>query len=150
MSERALRRRKIEMPVTILCVEDEEDLRRDIVEELREAGYLTIEAENGKVALQAIIARRPDLVLCDVTMPVMGGHALLEELRTNHPDKYDLPFLFLSALADRDSLVKGRKLGADDYLTKPVDYELLLAAVHSRLQHIRRISEPQQEQLVKV
>src|SRR3546814_8914392 len=54
-------------------------------------------------------------------------------------DKYDLPVLFLSALADRDSLVKGRKLGADDYLTKPVDYELLLAAVHSRLQHIRQI-----------
>src|SRR3990170_7149366 len=138
------------MAATILCVEDEEDLRKDIVEELREAGYKTLEAENGKVALEAIIAEKPDLVLCDITMPVMDGHALLEELRINHPDKHELPFVFLSALADRDNLMKGKKLGVDDYLTKPVDYELLLAAVDSRLQHAQRVAEHRREQLVKV
>ncbi len=138
------------MTAMILCVEDEDDLRQDIVEELRDAGYETIEAENGKVALDAILQRKPDLVISDITMPVMDGHALLEELRANHPDKCDLPFLFLSALADREHLVKGKKLGADDYLTKPVDYEMLLVAVESRLERVQRASERQQEQLVKV
>ncbi|MGD1875898.1 MAG: response regulator [Kiloniellaceae bacterium] len=136
--------------VKILCVEDEEDLRQDIVEELNDAGYTTIEAENGKVALEAIMTEKPDLVICDITMPVMDGHALLNEIRNNHPEKCDLPFLFLSALADRDNLVKGRKLGADAYLTKPVDYEMLLAAVESRLQSAQRVNARQQEQLVKV
>jgi CheY-like chemotaxis protein len=60
-------------------------------------------------------------VICDITMPVMDGHTLLSELRSNHPERSELPFLFLTALADRDNLVKGKKLGADDYLTKPVD-----------------------------
>lgn len=138
------------MPATILCVEDEEDLRKDIVEELNDAGYATIEAENGKVALEAIIEHGPDLVVSDITMPIMDGHQLLEELRSNHPDKCDLPFLFLSALADREHLVKGKKLGADDYLTKPVDYEMLLVAVEARLEQAQRVNARQQEQLIKV
>jgi len=139
-----------EMPGLILCIEDEADLRKDIVEELRDAGYETVEAENGRVGLDAILARKPDLVLCDINMPVMGGHTLLAEIRENHPDKVELPFIFLSALADRDSFMKSRKLGADDYLTKPVDYEMLLTAIESRLQHVHRLAERQREQLVKV
>jgi len=138
------------MPGLILCIEDEEDLRKDIVEELRDAGYETAEAENGRIGLDAILARKPDLVLCDINMPVMDGHTLLAEIRQNHPDKVELPFIFLSALADRDNLMKGRKLGADDYLTKPVDYEMLLTAIESRLQHIHRLAERRREQLVKV
>ena len=138
------------MPGLILCVEDEEGLRKDIVEELHDAGYETIEAENGRVALEAIVTQKPDLVLCDITMPVMDGHRLLTEIRENHPDKCELPFVFLSALADRDSLMKGRKLGADDYLSKPVDYEMLLTVVGSRLRHVHRLAERRREQLVKV
>ena len=138
------------MGAVILCVEDEEDLRKDIVEELRDAGYETIEAENGKVALNAILERNPDLVISDITMPEMDGHALLEELRANHPDRCGMPFLFLSALAEREHLVKGKKLGADDYLTKPIDYELLLAAVESRLARVTQVAARQEEQLVKV
>jgi CheY-like chemotaxis protein len=138
------------MTATILCVEDETDLRRDIVEELHDAGYETLEAENGKVALDTILNQKPDLVICDITMPVMDGHTLLSELRSNHPERSELPFLFLTALADRDNLVKGKKLGADDYLTKPVDYELLLAAVESRLTQFDRARKRQQEQLIKV
>jgi|GEM_PF-1558640 len=138
------------MAAVILCVEDEEDLRKDIVEELRDAGYQTIEAENGRIALDAILKSQPDLVISDITMPEMDGHALLEELRANHPDRCDMPFLFLSALAERDHLVKGKKLGADDYLTKPVDYELLLAAVESRLARVKQVAARQEEQLVKV
>lgn len=138
------------MGATILCVEDEEGLRKDIVEELREAGYEPIEAENGKIALEAIIAKKPDLVLCDISMPVMGGYELLEEIKANHPERYDLPFVFLTALADRSHVVMGKKLGADDYLTKPVDYEMLLATVEARLEQAERIKARHKEQLVKV
>jgi DNA-binding response OmpR family regulator len=138
------------MAATILCVEDEEDLRKDIVEELRDAGYELLEAENGKIALETIIASKPDLVLCDISMPVMGGYELLEEIKSNHPDRCDLPFVFLTALADRSHIVMGKKLGADDYLTKPVDYELLLAAVEARLEHAQRVKERHKEQLVRV
>ncbi|WP_193369704.1 response regulator transcription factor [Pelagibius marinus] len=138
------------MSATILCVEDEEDLRKDIVEELRDAGYNTLEAEDGSTALETILQQKPDLVISDITMPVMDGHALLAELRSKHPDKCDLPFLFLTALADREHMVKGKKLGADDYLTKPVDYELLLAAVESRLERVYQVAARQEEQLVRV
>lgn len=138
------------MSATILCVEDEDDLRKDIVEELRDAGYELLEAENGKIALEMIIAKKLDLVLCDISMPVMGGYELLEEIKANHPERCDLPFVFLTALADRSHVVMGKKLGADDYLTKPVDYEMLLATVEARLEHAERIKLRHKEQLVKV
>ena len=83
----------------ILCVEDEADIRGDITEELRDAGYETVEAANGREGLQAMTEHKPDLVLCDITMPVMNGYEMLTALRDDHPDFADLPFVFLSALA---------------------------------------------------
>ena len=138
------------MTAKILCIDDEPGLREDIVEELRDAGYETVEAGDGRAGLEAIIAQKPDLVLCDITMPVMDGHSLLKELRDKHPDQADLPFIFLSALADRDHVIVGKRLGADDYLTKPIDFELLLATVEARLGQIQRMETRKQEQLVKV
>jgi CheY-like chemotaxis protein len=138
------------MAATILCVEDEDALRKDIVEELRDAGYETIEAENGKIALDAILKQRPDLIISDISMPVMGGYELLEEIRANHPERCEVPFVFLTALADRSHVVMGKKLGVDDYLTKPVDYEILLATVEARLEHAGRMIARHKEQLVKV
>ncbi len=138
------------MTAKILCIDDEAALREDIVEELRDAGYDTVEAGDGRAGLEAIVAQKPDLVLCDITMPVMDGHSLLKELRDKHPDQADLPFIFLSALADRDHVIVGKRLGADDYLTKPIDFELLLATVEARLGQIQRMETRKQEQLVKV
>ncbi len=138
------------MTAKILCIDDEPGLREDIVEELRDAGYETVEAGDGRAGLEAIIAQKPDLVLCDITMPVMDGHSLLKELRDKHPDQADLPFIFLSALADRDHVIVGKRLGADDYLTKPIDFEMLLATVEARLGQIQRMETRKQEQLVKV
>lgn len=135
---------------TILCVEDEEAVREDIVEELRDAGYETLEARNGKEGLDTILATPPDLVLCDITMPVMDGHELLETLRRDHAQLADLPFVFLSALADRDHILAGKKLGADDYLTKPIDFEMLLATVESRLSQVGRMQTQKDAQLVKL
>lgn len=123
----------------ILCIDDEEPLRRLITAELRDAGYETIEAADGRAGLAAIRAHRPDLVLCDVNMPQMNGYELLAELRENHPQLAEAPFVFLSALADRRDIIAGKRLGADDYLTKPVDLEVLVATVESRLMQVARL-----------
>ncbi len=122
----------------ILCIDDEEPLRRLITAELRDAGFRTIEAADGRAGLAAIREHRPDLVLCDVNMPVMNGYELLSELRDHHPDLAEAPFVFLSALADRRDIIAGKRLGADDYLTKPVDMEVLVATVDSRLKQMQR------------
>lgn len=123
----------------ILCVEDEEALRRDIADELFEAGYRVIEAATGEQALAQCAVARPDLILCDICMPGMDGYAVLRALHDEPGGYADIPFLFLSALADRREVVEGKLLGADDYLTKPIDFDLLLATVHARLRQISRI-----------
>ncbi|GIK96740.1 MAG: hypothetical protein BroJett029_09490 [Alphaproteobacteria bacterium] len=123
----------------ILCIDDEEPLRRMITAELRDAGYETIEAAEGKAGLAAILEHQPDLVLCDVNMPVMNGYELLTELRERHAGFGEAPFVFLSALADRRDVIAGKRLGADDYLTKPVDMEVLLATVEARLMQLERL-----------
>lgn len=135
---------------TILCIEDEADIRQDIVEELRDAGYETLEAADGKEGLQAIREHDPDLVLCDITMPVMNGHEVLATLRQKHPEFAETPFVFLTALAQRDDVIAGRKLGVDDYLTKPIDYELLLVTVESRLQQAVRFANAKREQVSRL
>jgi CheY-like chemotaxis protein len=123
----------------ILCVEDEADLRVDIAEELRGAGYAVAEAGNGEEALVVLGRIVPDLVLCDISMPRMGGFALLQRLRDERPDLADMPFIFLTALADRRDMVAGKEAGADDYLVKPVDYDVMLATVAARLRQVDRM-----------
>jgi len=136
--------------ILILCVEDEPDIRGDITEELRDAGYETVEAANGREGLDALTTHKPDLVLCDITMPEMNGYEMLTALRENHPEFEDLPFVFLSALADRKDIIAGRHLGADDYVTKPVDFEMLLATVETRLRQVARMQTRKQRHLVKL
>jgi len=123
----------------ILCIDDEVILRGLIAAELADSGHTVIEAANGREGIDAILAHRPDLVLCDVNMPVMDGYELLETLRKEDATLSDMPFLFLSALADRKDVIAGKRLGADDYLTKPVDIDLLLATVDARLDQVKRI-----------
>lgn len=123
----------------ILCIEDEAQLRRDIRDELVEAGYDVVEAANGKQALDKLAQFRPDLVLCDISMPGVDGYGVLKALQDREADYTEIPFVFLSALADSRHIVDGKRLGADDYLVKPIDYDLLLATVGARLRQIDRI-----------
>lgn len=123
----------------ILCVEDEDDLRNDIVEELQAAGYRTMEAGDGYVALAILAEQKPDLVLCDITMPGLDGYGVMRELRTKRSDMADVPFLFLTALAGRADVIQGKAAGADDYLVKPIDYDIMLATIRSRLAQVHRI-----------
>lgn len=123
----------------ILCVEDEDALRRDIAEELAEAGYGVQEACNGEAALDLLGTMRPDLILCDISMPGLDGYEVLSAVHAMGPAHADIPFVFLSALGDPREIVEGKRLGADDYLVKPIDYDLLLATVHARLRQVARI-----------
>ena len=128
-----------ERPYVILCIEDEAQLRRDIRDELIEAGYQVVEAGDGSEALAILENQRPDLVLCDISMPGLDGYGVLEALRRNEQEHAEIPFLFLSALGDPRHIVDGKRLGADDYLVKPIDYDLLLATIEARLRQIGRI-----------
>lgn len=135
---------------TIVYIEDEAGIRQDVSEELREANYNVIEADNGIDGLAAIRGHRPDLVLCDISMPGMSGLELLSEVRKGDPLYRDLPFIFLTALADRSDIINGKKIGADDYLTKPIDLELLLVTIDTRLRQIKSFEEKKNRQLVKL
>lgn len=126
------------MSARILCVEDEADLRSDICEELVAAGYEVDEAGNGQDALGNLRTRRYDLVLCDITMPRMSGLELLRHVR-QEPDLGDLPFIFLTALASRQDIIAGKQAGVDDYLTKPIDFDLMLITIAARLDQVARI-----------
>lgn len=123
----------------ILCVEDEQALCRDIADELREAGYQAIEAASVKQAWQILQDTLPDLILCDISMPFESGYVLLEKVQQAGTTFAHTPFVFLTALSDPIEVVKGKRLGADDYLIKPIDYDLLLATVEARLRQVGRI-----------
>jgi DNA-binding response OmpR family regulator len=118
----------------IVCIEDDRETAALIAEELTERGYGIILAYDGWEGLAAIRATDPDLVLSDICMPLMSGFEVLEMLSIQAPRPRRIPpFIFLTALNDQDFKLKGRKLGADDYLTKPVDFERLARTIDGRL-----------------
>jgi DNA-binding NarL/FixJ family response regulator len=122
----------------ILCVEDDRDTASLICEELVDRGLEVCVAHNGRDGLAAILKDPPDLVLCDIGMPGMSGFELLERLTSMEPRFESMPFVFLTALGDHDNEIKGWQLGADDYLTKPVDYDVLAAVISARLARVAR------------
>jgi DNA-binding response OmpR family regulator len=122
----------------ILCIEDDRETAALIAEELGDRGYEAEVAYNGHDGLAAILRSSPDLVLADVNMPVMSGFDLLARLTSLEPRFVRMPFVFLTALADHDNEIKGWQLGADDYVTKPVDFDVLAAVIASRLKRVAR------------
>lgn len=131
----------------ILCVDDEADLRLDVCAELEAAGYTVYQAGDGIEALRQIDAVRPDLILCDIRMPGLSGHEVLAELRGGDGPCQAVPFILLTAHADRENQLSGRRAGADDYLVKPVDFDLLLATVEARLTNVRRLRDAGQSHI---
>jgi DNA-binding NarL/FixJ family response regulator len=127
----------------IVCVEDDQETATLLAEALTELGYAVESARDGETGLAKILAQRPDIVLCDVRMPRMSGFELLEKVRAAGPAFARLPFVFLTALDDRENELAGRRLGADDYLTKPVDFELLGVVVDNRLRRVEGGAGPQ-------
>jgi DNA-binding response OmpR family regulator len=122
----------------VLCVDDDRETVGLIAEELAERGFRISMAFDGEEGFQAILARQPDIVLADVTMPVLSGFDLLARLTNLAPRFNTMPFLYLTALSDRANELKGRQLGADDYITKPVDFDILISIINARLARVTR------------
>jgi two-component system response regulator AtoC len=119
----------------ILVVDDDPVLLQNVSELLMEEGYEAISASNGADAVALAKARAPDLVVCDIAMPRMDGHEVLRTLRA-HSATSHLPFIFLSARAERNEIRAGMNLGADDYVTKPFQLVELLEAIRARLRRV--------------
>src|SRR5260370_23042433 len=122
----------------ILCIEDDRETAALIAEELAERGYDVHVAHDGREGFAAILKFQPDLVLSEISMPVMSGFELLERLTGLAPRFRHMPFVFLTALTDRDNELRGRQLGADDYVTKPLDFDRLDAIITARLAGVAR------------
>jgi len=117
----------------ILCIEDDRETAQLLVEDLSERGFDVTAAHDGDAGIAAVLRDHPDLVLCDVNLPALSGFDVLDRLASLAPRFRDMPFLFLTALTDRDNELKGRTRGADDYIHKPVDFDLLAAIIARRL-----------------
>jgi len=120
------------MSKKVLIIEDNNDIRENVVEILELANYQVFEANNGKTGVDLAIKNLPDVILCDIMMPELDGYGVLYLLNKN-PETANIPFIFLTAKAERLDLRKGMEMGADDYLTKPFDDMDLLNAIETRL-----------------
>ncbi|WP_109829895.1 response regulator [Reichenbachiella versicolor] len=116
----------------ILLIEDNDAVRENTSEILELAGYEMITAANGKEGIEILKTTTPDLIICDIMMPELDGYGVLHILMKN-PSTAHIPFIFLTAKAERSDMRKGMNLGADDYLTKPFDDIELLDAVEARI-----------------
>jgi len=116
--------------LTVLVVEDSRSMRKLACQILQSNGYLVTEAENGQLGLDLAMKQRPDLVLCDIHMPVLDGYTFVEKAR-EVKELFTLPILMLTARTDKESLRQAMSMGADDYLTKPFTPDELMKAVRS-------------------
>jgi len=116
----------------ILLIEDNKDMRENTAEILELSNYQVMTAKNGKEGLELATKEKPDLIICDIMMPVLDGYGVLHML-SKKPDTAGIPLIFLTAKAERSDFRKGMEMGADDYVTKPFDDIELLNAVESRL-----------------
>jgi DNA-binding NarL/FixJ family response regulator len=115
-------------------------MRRNLAALLRYNDYQPIAAENGRAGVEAARREKPDLILCDVMMPELDGHGVLQELQTDAAAAR-IPFIFLTAKGEKEDLRSGMNLGADDYLTKPVAHAELIRAIETRLRRSEQQSK---------
>lgn len=117
---------------TILIIEGDKVIRENTMELLEFSNYKVVTAKNGKDGVKLAYDLMPDLVLCDIIMPMLCGYQVLKQLARNKKTA-SIPFIFFSAKCDKADIRKGMNLGADDYITKPFSEEDLLEAIKSRL-----------------
>jgi CheY-like chemotaxis protein len=122
----------------IVCIEDDRETTGLLAEELAARDFDVITAYDGHEGFVSILKNMPDLILCDINLPLMSGFEILERLNALTPRLGHIPFVFLTALADRRSELRGRRLGADDYVTKPIDFDMLETIIKARLTGVAR------------
>lgn len=125
---------------TLLLIEDNDEIRENTAEILELSRYKVFTAANGKIGVELALEKKPDLIICDIMMPVLDGYGVLHAIHRNEEIK-NTPFIFLSAKTERGDLRKGMELGADDYITKPFDATELLNAVDSRLKRVELLKK---------
>lgn len=117
----------------LLLIEDHPEIRENTAEILQLAGYEVFTAENGKIGVELARQNQPDLIVCDVMMPVLDGYGVLHLLQRD-PNLQHVPFIFLTAKSERADHRKAMELGADDFVSKPFTEMELLTAIETRLQ----------------
>jgi putative two-component system response regulator len=122
---------EVESPSVILAVDDTPE-NLDVVKGVLAATHTVRVAINGMIALKIAVKQKPDLILLDINMPGMDGYEVCRELK-NDPATRSIPVIFLTAELDQASRQKGLELGAVDYVTKPIDPQILLASVNRHL-----------------
>lgn len=120
-----------------MIIEDDDAIRKQMAQIFRFEGFETLEAENGRLGAATAINSIPDLILCDIMMPLLDGFGVLQAVRDN-PRTAMIPFIFLTALVANDDLRHGMEAGADDYITKPCQPEALIGSVRRRLEKRNR------------
>jgi DNA-binding NarL/FixJ family response regulator len=126
----------------ILVIEDEPEMRRNLLTILRLEKFHAFGAENGRAGIELAKKEKPDLILCDVMMPELDGHSVLQALRED-ASTVTIPFIFLTAKGEKRDVRDGMNLGADDYLTKPVAKKDLLGAITTRLARAAQQATPE-------
>jgi CheY-like chemotaxis protein len=109
----------------VLLVEDENDLRELMAQEIADMGYQVVVARNGEEAIQQAGRENPNLILSDINMPKMNGYQFRRELTNRYPHLRNLPFVFVSAYADETDIADGLIAGANHYVTKPINFDAL-------------------------
>lgn len=125
---------------TLLIIEDHDDIRESTAEILELAGYKVFTAPEGKTGVELAIKHLPQLIICDIMMPVLDGYGVLYLLSQNKETQH-IPIIFITAKAERSDLRKAMEMGADDYITKPFDDIELLTAIESRLKKLAKGKE---------
>ena len=124
----------------ILIIEDNTEVRENTAEILELAQYDVRTAKNGKEGVEIANKEKPDLIICDIMMPVLDGYGVLH-LLGKQSETATIPFIFLTAKTERADIRKGMEMGADDYLTKPFDDIELLNAIESRFRRSELIKK---------
>lgn len=122
----------------IQLIEDDHEIAALIAGELIDREFEVFISYNGNDGFVSILRNLPDLVLCDISMPTMSGLEILKGLRDLAPRVGYIPFVFVTALNDRDVELSARRLGADDFITKPIDFEILHTIINARLAVVAR------------
>jgi DNA-binding NarL/FixJ family response regulator len=125
----------------ILCIEDDPDTAELVQEVLQEEQYKVTIASNGMEGLEALNFL-PDLVLCDIDMPGLSGLEVLQQARASGKLSHKIPFIFITAFGHRSLQLDARRLGCDDYITKPLDFELLIEIIRHRLSRTPERDKP--------
>lgn len=126
--------------VRILVIEDEQPLLNDLLEMLEYSSFDASGSKDGYEAIELARTQPPDLILCDIMMPAIDGYEVLKRLRENETTA-SIPFIFITAKGDRESMRYGMNLGADDYLTKPFTFDELTEAIRTRLKRQHEVVE---------